>query len=72
MLGKNESELQDALPFKYLLAVKKEELADFLALKEDDDDWCGALAQECYHIELVEYENTYYHILDLDESRGKS
>ena len=53
MLGENESKLQDALPFKYLLAVNKEELANFLALKEDDDDWCGVLAQECYHIELV-------------------
>ena len=72
MLRENESELQDALPFKYLLAVKKEELIDFLALKKDDDDWRGALAQESYHIELVEYDKTYYHILDLDESRGKS
>ena len=71
MLGENESELKDALPYKNLLAVDKEEVRDFLALKKDEDDWLGALAQECFHIELLESENTYYHILDLHESSAK-
>ena len=72
MLDENESELKDAFDFKNLLSVDKEEVREFLALKEDDDDWLGNLAQECLNIELVESENSYYNILDLDESIAKA
>ena len=70
MLRENEVELSNALPYRYLLSVDEKEVRDFLALKKDDEDWWGELAQKLFHIVFVKFDNSYCHILHLDESRS--
>ena len=61
------TELKDALAFKELLFVEDRDLAEWMALKDDDEDELGAIAQMCFHIAHVEHEGRYYHILNLDD-----
>ena len=67
LLSQDSSELKDALDYKELLVVEDEELTEWMALKTDDEDDFGALAQWCFHIVKVEYDNCYYHILHIDD-----
>ena len=67
LLSQDSSELKDALDYKELLVVEDEELAEWMALKSDDEDDFGGLAQRCFHIAKVEYDNCYYHILHIDD-----
>ena len=43
------------------------ELAEWKALKNDDEDELGALAQLWFHIEKVEQDKRYYHLLNVDD-----
>ena len=38
-----------------------------MALKNDDEDERGALAQQCFHIARVEFDKKFYHILHVDD-----
>ena len=38
-----------------------------MALKNDDEDERGALAQQCFHIARVEVDKKFYHILHSDD-----
>ena len=60
-------ELKDALAFKELLVVEDRDLTEWKALMKDDEDKLGAIAQKCFHIESVEYEKKYYHILHIED-----
>ena len=55
------------MAFKELLFVEDRDLAEWKALKDDDEDKLGALAQSCFHIAHVEHEERYYHILNVDD-----
>ena len=68
MLPENGSGLKDVSGFKDLVSVEDDELEKYLALKTDDDDEIGSLAQKCYHIAFAKGDNEHYHILDLDEA----
>ena len=61
------SELKDAVVFKELLVVEDGELKEWKAIKSDDEDELGALAQTCFHIANVEHEKRYYHLLNIDD-----
>ena len=50
------SELKNAVAFKELLVVEDRELAAWKALKRNDRDERGALAQQCFHIASVEFD----------------
>ena len=53
------SELKDAVAFKELVIVEDGELAEWKALKNDDKDERGTLAQQCFHIANVEVDKKY-------------
>ena len=59
-------ELKDAISFKQLHRVDDDEVAAYEALKEDDEDELGALAQEAFHIAYVKSEKRYYHLLNIE------
>ena len=61
------TELKDAVAFKEVLVVEEEELTEWMALKNDDEDERGKLAQQCFHIASVEVEKKFYHILHVDD-----
>ena len=61
------TELKDAVAFKELLIVEEGELAEWMALKYDDGDERGDIAQKCFHIASVEVEKKFYHILHVDD-----
>ena len=61
------SELKNAVAFKELLVVEDRELAEWKALKRNDRDERGALAQQCFHIANVEFDKKYYHILHVED-----
>ena len=61
------SELKNAVAFKELLLVEDGELAEWKALKRNDKDERGALAQQCFHIASVEFDKKYYHILHVED-----
>ena len=42
-------------------------MAAWKALKRNDRDERGALAQQCYHIASVEFDKRYYHILHVED-----
>ena len=67
MLPENGEGLKDALELKDLIVVDDDDVERYLALKHDDEDEIGALAQKCFHIAFAKRDNEYYHILDLDE-----
>ena len=63
----NESdELKNAISYKHFLVVEDRELTEWKALKRHDEDELGALAQQCFHIAKVEYDDRYYHILNIE------
>ena len=47
-------------------------MAEWKALKRDNEDELGALGQRCFHIAKVEYDNKYYHILHIDDPDPKN
>ena len=67
LIADESSELKNALAFKDLLVVEDEELAEWKALKKDDEDELGALAQQCFHIAKVEQDKRYYHLLNVND-----
>ena len=66
-IADKSTELKNAVAFKELLVVEDRELAEWKGLKKNDEDERGALAQECFHIASVEYEQKHYHILNIDD-----
>ena len=66
-IDNHSSELKNAVAFKELLVVEDRELAEWKALKRNDRDERGALAQQCFHIARVEFDKKYYHILHVED-----
>ena len=66
-IADESDELKNAVAFKELLVVEDGELAEWKALKNDDEDELGALAQQCFHIAKVEHDKQYYHLLNVDD-----
>ena len=64
--------IRDAIEFKHLIRVDEDIIKIYKALKHDDDDEIGALAQRCFHIEYVKKDDSYYHFLDYDESKSSN
>ena len=62
-------ELKDALPYKELHAVDKDEVRAYEALKKDDEDERGARAQEAFNIAYVKSEKKYYHVFNIEDPR---
>ena len=62
----NSNGLKDAVAFKALLVVEDGELEEWKALKKDDEDELGILAQFCFHICNMEHDGRHYHILNID------
>ena len=65
-ISENSSELKNAMAYKEFLVVEDEELTEWKALKRNDEDELGALAQQCFHIAKVEYDDRHYHILNIE------
>ena len=68
MLPENVVGLKDALEFKDLIVMDDDDVERYIALKHNDEDEIGVLAQKCYHIAFAKGDNEYYHILNLDEA----
>ena len=66
-IADESNELKNAVAFKELLVVEDRELAAWKALKKNDRDARGALAQQCFHIASVEFDKKYYHILHVED-----
>ena len=68
-ISEDLEELKDALSFKELHTVDDDEVVAYEALKEDEEDELGALAQEAFYIAYVESDNRYYHLLNIEHPR---
>ena len=62
-----KKKLQDCVQFLSLLEVEQEEVRDYEALVQHQNDRIGRLAQLVFHIEKVGLK--YFHFLDLDEEK---
>ena len=65
-ISEDSEELKDALPYKELHAVDDDEVTAYEALRKDEEDERGLRAQESFHIEFVESERKYYHLLNIE------
>ena len=71
-LPEDSGELKDAVAFKELHEVDEDEVVAYEALREGEEDELGTLAQEAFHIEYVESDERYYHLLNIENPKKEN